>query len=275
MYPIDEMPVPELLRARQGNVPRADRPGRFDREDGEALIRKLTAYYWGMMTFIDDMLGRIMEVLTRRGLWEQTLVIFTTDHGAMLGDFGLTGKGNFLEQVIRVPYLVVPPGPPGPPGPGQAGPAYDGLVEHIDLVPTILDYAGLGPAPELPGQSLRPILEGRPEAFRPKGHVICEHGVPTPDGVIRRRQCLRTERFKYAFSVPAGPGEAPLVELYDLQADPQERVNVGADPAYRDEVERHARLLIAHRLETESNAWKAGGAARSEQALDPFGLPTA
>jgi arylsulfatase A-like enzyme len=131
-------------------------------------------------------------------------------------------------------------------------------VEHVDLVPTILDYAGLGTAPELPGQSLRPILEGRPEAFRPKGHIICEHGVPTPDGVIRRQQCLRTERYKYAFSAPAGPGEAPFVELYDLQEDPQERVNVAADPAYRDEVERHARLLIAHRLETESNSWKAG-----------------
>ncbi len=110
MYPIDEMPVPELLRERQRNVPRSDRPGRFDGEDGEPLIRKLTAYYWGMMTFIDDMLGRIMEVLTRRGLWEHTLVIFTTDHGAMLGDFGLMGKGNFREQVIRVPYLVVPAG---------------------------------------------------------------------------------------------------------------------------------------------------------------------
>ncbi|HEX2514872.1 MAG TPA: sulfatase-like hydrolase/transferase [Chloroflexota bacterium] len=283
MYPIDEMPVPQLLRERQRNVPRSDRPGRFDGEDGEPLIRKLTAYYWGMMTFIDDMLGRIMEVLTRRGLWGNTLVIFTTDHGAMLGDFGLMGKGNFREQVIRVPYLVVPPGtsqagapaPPSGAGAGRTGGVYDGLVEHVDLVPTILDYAGLGTAPELPGQSLRPILEGRPEAFRPKGHVICEHGVPAPAGAIRRQQCLRTERYKYVLSAPAGPGEAPFVELYDLQEDPQERVNVAADPAYRDEVERHARLLIAHRLETESNSWKAGLAARSEQALDSFGLPTA
>ena len=131
-------------------------------------------------------------------------------------------------------------------------------MEHVDLVPTILDYAGLGTAPELPGQSLRPILEGRPEAFRPRAHVICEHGVPAPAGAIRRQQCLRTERYKYVLSAPAGPGEAPFVELYDLQEDPQERVNVAADPAYRDEVERHARLLIAHRLETESNSWKAG-----------------
>jgi arylsulfatase A-like enzyme len=270
MYPIDEMPVPPLLHARQQNVPRGDRPNRFDREDGEALIRKVIAYYWGMMTFIDDMVGRIMEALTRRGLWENTLVIFTTDHGAMIGDFGQTGKGNFMEQVIRVPYLVVPPSSAPQSGPQRT---YDGLVEHIDLVPTILDYAGIPHPAELPGQSLRPVLEG--SVTTPKEHITCEHGLVQADGSIRRLTCLRTERYKYVFtsSNNAASGAEPFVELYDLESDPQELVNVASDPAYAAEVDRHARLLIDHRLETETNAWKSGLAATTPQSLDSFGVP--
>ncbi|MGH2368601.1 MAG: sulfatase family protein [Chloroflexota bacterium] len=275
VYPIDEMPVPPLLRARQRNILRGDRPRRFDREDGEALIRKIIAYYWGMTTFIDDMVGRIMEVMTRRGLWDNTLVIFTTDHGAMLGDFGQTGKGNFMEQVIRVPYLVVPPGPSDSSQERSPQRTYDGLVEHVDLVPTILDYAGIAPPAELPGWSLRPVLEGHTSDFAPKDHISCEHGVVQGDGAIRRLQCLRTTRYKYVFHGSTGSSDTGHgVEFYDLESDPHELVNVAADPAYADQVARHAELLIDHRLRTESSAWKCGLATTTAQPLDPFGLPT-
>ena len=152
-YDPASIPVPALLRARQQNVPEDERQkGRFDQEDGEGLIRTVIAHYWGMVALIDDMVGRIMEVLTRRGLWDNTLVVFTSDHGDMLGDFGKLGKGNFREPVIRVPFIVVPPGgsPAGADGVngvngtgGRRPRSYDGLVEHVDLVPTFLDYAEL------------------------------------------------------------------------------------------------------------------------------------
>ncbi|MBI3973441.1 MAG: sulfatase-like hydrolase/transferase [Chloroflexi bacterium] len=273
MYPQDEMPVPPLLRARQRNVPGADYTSRFDGENGEPLIRKIIAYYWGMMTFIDDMIGRIMDTLTRRGLWEHTLVLFTTDHGEMLGDFGKTGKGNFLERVIRVPYIVVPPTVtlPSPlvgEGPGVRAPSgvrtYDGLVEHVDLVPTVLDYAGIEQPGELPGQSLRPILEGRPADFTPKPFVICEHGSAD---LVHRSQCLRTDRYKYVFSTPDR-----RVEFYDLQEDPQELANAAGDPRHAAEIQRHAKLFIDHRLRTETNAWKCGLAAQTP-SLETWGLP--
>jgi choline-sulfatase len=159
------------------------------------------------------------------------------------------------------------------------------LVEHVDLVPTMLDYAG-GPSGgraiaqpgELPGRSLRPILEGRASDVAPKEHILCEHGVVEADGSIRRLQCLRTARYKYVFNGSGRPGTSPdaghSVELYDLEADPQERVNVAADPAYAAQVARSAELLIASRLATETNAWKCGLAATTPQPLDPFGLPT-
>jgi len=293
LYDQDSIPVPPLLHARQRNVPGQGRPSRFDREDGERLIRKLIAYYWGMITCIDDMMGRIMEVLTRRGLWEHTLVIFTTDHGEMLGDFGRLGKGNFTEQVIRVPYIVVPPGTgPGPvraglwgqradatsirygepssprPGAGARPRCIDSLVEQIDLVPTILDYAGLPQPPELPGSSLRPLLESAdPAPTRPptREAILCEY---VTNDRARRSACLRTERYKLVFSGMDGP-----VEFYDLQEDPQELVNVAGDPAYRAEVERHLRLLLHRLLWTGLNAWNTGGAARAQYEVDHFGRP--
>jgi len=263
MYPIDEMPVSPLLHARQNNVPGEDRKSRYDREDGEALARKVTAYYYGMMTCIDNMVGRITEVLTRRGLWENTLVIFTTDHGEMLGDFGRNGKGNFTEAVIRAPYIVVPPGstPAGEPQ------HFDGLVEHVDLVPTILDYAGQPRPGEVVGTSLRPALEGRGSEVPAKESVLCEY--VNNDSTLRQK-CLRTERYKYVFNGADRP-----VELYDLAEDPQELVNVAGEARYRDQVERHAKLLLDRLSTSEQTLWNSGGFARAKLELDGFGRPGA
>jgi arylsulfatase A-like enzyme len=267
MYPIDDMPVPELLRARQQNVAGEEgRKGRFDREDGERLIRKITAYYWAMMTFIDDMVGRIMEVMTRRGLWENTLVLYTTDHGEMLGDFGRTGKGNFTEQVIRAPYFLVPPGSKS----GASAPRYvDSLVEHIDLAPTILDYAGVEQPAELPGMSLRPVIEDASGDLRPKTKdtVLCEY---VTNNRSRRSKCLRTERYKYVFN---GADDPTPVEFYDLQEDPRELVNVAGDPAYRAEVQRHAELLLDKLGHSEQTAWNWGPYKEARIEVDGFGRP--
>jgi arylsulfatase A-like enzyme len=268
-YRPEDVPLPRLLRARQQGVDGA-RPSRFDRPDGEALIRKITAYYWAMVTFIDDMVGRIMATLTRRGLWENTLVIFTSDHGDMLGDFGKLGKENFTEPVVRAPYLLVPPGsPPTPPGGAGEPRNFDGLVEHIDLAPTMLDYAGIKQPAALPGVSLRPILEAEDPtalAFPGKEAVLCEY---VPGHQRWRSTCLRSGRYKYVFSGAGRPAE-----FYDLQRDPDELVNVAGDPASRQEVQRHAELLLARLSETQQTAWSGDPAARSVSLVDGFGRLT-
>ena len=272
MHHPEDIPVPELLRARQQHVPGGNRPTRFDGEDGERLIRKIIAYYWGMLTFIDDMMGRIMEVMTRRGLWDNTLVIFTTDHGEMLGDFGKLGKGNFTESVIRAPYIVVPPGSAAPaaldaPG-SRGGPivrAVDSLVEHIDLAPTILDYAGISHPPELPGISLRPILEHPTARPQTKDAVLCEY---TTNDRMQRQKCLRTERYKYIFNDGGRPAE-----LYDLEEDPLERVNVADDPRYVTELRHHAELLIDRLTSANLDAWSTTGVREAIWSTDHFGRP--
>jgi arylsulfatase A-like enzyme len=264
MYRQEDIPIPPLLHARQQHVPGEARRGRFDGPDGEALIRRIIAYYWAMVSFVDDMVGRIAEVLTRRGLWERTLVIVTTDHGEMLGDFGRSGKGNFAEQVIRAPYVVVPPGSrPRADGPRRIG----SLVEHVDLAPTILDYAGLAQPAELPGISLRSILEdasGNPQPAT-RDAVLCEY---VSNDRAQRSKCLRTARYKYVFQGAGRPAE-----LYDLEADPQERVNVAGDPAYRAEAQRHAELLLDRLMRSEQTPWNSGQSRTAAPALDGFGLP--
>jgi arylsulfatase A-like enzyme len=269
-YRPNDVPLPRLLHARQQGVDGGDRPSRFDRPDGEALIRKITAYYWAMTTFIDDMVGRIMETLTRRGLWDNTLVIFTSDHGDMLGDFGKLGKENFTEPVVRVPYLLVPPGSVPSNGGAPEQRHYDGLVEHMDLAPTMLDYAGIPQPPSLPGVSLRPILEAvdlTDPALGGKEAILCEY---VPKHQRWRSMCLRTDRYKYVFSGAGRP-----VEFYDLQADPNELTNVASDPAYRQEVVRHAELLLDRLVQTQQTAWSGDPAMRTTShnapKVDAFG----
>lgn len=268
MYEQDAIAIPPLLYARQLNAPGSDRPSRFERAGGEDLIRKIIAYYWGMVSFIDTMMGRIMDTLTRRGLLDNTLIIFTTDHGEMLGDFGMLGKGNFTEQVIRAPYIVVPPGSESGAGVRPEGPRpVDSLVEHIDLAPTILDYAGIPQPGELPGISLRSILESPMPTNRPptKDAILCEY---VSNDRRHRSKCLRTERYKYVYAGRDNP-----VEFYDLERDPQELVNVAGDPAYRDEVQRHAELLLDRLLTTEQTVWNHGGMTPPDR--DGFDRPVA
>ena len=201
MYPFDEMPLP---KSRSDNPPRSPKgkPAAWWGDD-TAKIRRWRSYYYGLTTLIDDMLGKIMALLDRRGLWENTLVILTSDHGDMAGDYNLMEKGNFYEEVIHVPLLVVPPGS------GRAQPTVSGLVEVSDIAPTILDYAGVPIPPQMAhAMSLRGLVEGGGEA---REAILCEH-------LVKKGQpsaCIRTERFKYIFS-----GLAKPPEFYDLQEDP-------------------------------------------------------
>lgn len=264
MYSPDNIPVPPLFRKRQHGAPRNAVPA-FDGPQGEDLIRRLIAHYWAMMSLIDDMVGRIMSVLTERGLWDNTMVIFTTDHGEMLGDFGQLGKGNFLEQVIRVPYIIVPPGS-GPP-PTDTRPRHvDDLVEHVDLAPTILDYANVAVPSGLSGRSLRALIENDSSRPAPRDSVLCEY---TTNDRSRRSICLRTHRYKY---IVHNNGQA--TEFYDLIEDPTEQVNVATDVRHTNELLRHAELLIKRLTGAKDNSWNTAGAFAARHELDHFGRPT-
>jgi arylsulfatase A-like enzyme len=224
MYPEDEVGLPPNYGVLEDGSPRETSPQQ------DAVARRFCAYYWGLVTLIDDQLGRILDAMERRGLLDSTLIIFTSDHGEMMFEFGRTGKSRFYEPVIRMPLILVPPG-----GLSE-GHQPDGLVETFDIAPTVLDYCGADVPAEMSAASLRLLVEGR---GRGKEMVLSEF---TDAGRQTQTTCVRTECYKYWHESPRGD-EC----LFDLESDPLERHNVAADPECRAEVDRH-RLLMLERL---------------------------
>ena len=172
------------------------------------------------------MVGRVIELLEARGLMDNTLIAFVSDHGEMAGDYNLMGKGNFYEEGIRVPLIVVPPG-------GASSSRVPALVETSDLAPTILDYAGVEIPPQMPTRSLRSLLEGGAGG---RESVLCEF---MTNDRSQKTKCIRTERYKYVFA-----GSDGQHEFYDLREDPDELRDLYHDPACGAEVSRHKDLLL-------------------------------
>ena len=130
------------------HMPHADQlPDGFD-------IRDLTSLYWGAVTWIDDVVGRVLDALDQSGQAEETLIMFTSDHGDMLGSHDQFGKSLLYEESIRVPLIARGPGLP------QGGVPSDGVASLVDLAPTLLDAAGLDRPDAMQGQSLLPMLRG-------------------------------------------------------------------------------------------------------------------
>ncbi len=184
------------------------------------------AIYKGMMAFTDAAIGRLLDGLKASGLDENTLVVFTSDHGHFYGQHGLVAKGPFMyEDLIRVPFLAR--------WPGQipAGQRSSDLVSLVDLAPTFLAAAGLEPPPWMSGLDLSAAWCGEPAARR-RDHVLVEHR-HQPSAIHVRTYV--DERYKLTIYYGREYGE-----LFDLREDPGERRNMWDDPA---QAELRSRLL--------------------------------
>ena len=183
-------------------------------------VRCIQAAYYAMIELIDDQFGRILKALDTSGQRENTIVIFTSDHGEALGDHGLILKGaRFYEGLVRVPLIF------NAPGTVVSGVRSPALVELTDLAPTFLELLGL-PVPEsMHGQSLAPILKGASDPTRHREHVRSEYfdAVDLPDATAATM--FRTERYKLVNYHNHGLGE-----LYDLSTDPWEHENLWDSP---------------------------------------------
>lgn len=205
----------------------AETPARYS--NGSALglhedMRRLQADYYAMIKQVDDQLGRVLDHLDALGLTDKTLVIFTSDHGEMLGDHGLLLKGaRFYEGLVRVPLIFK--------GPGLVAdrPRSPALVELTDIAPTLLDLAGLAVPEAMQGLSLAPILRGEADPSHHRDFVRCEYfdAVDLPDATAATM--FRTERYKLVRYHNHGLGE-----LFDLTFDPWEHDNLWTSPEYRD-----------------------------------------
>ena len=185
--------------------------------------KRLQARYWAQVELIDHNVGRMLEALDETGQRENTLVIFMSDHGDMVGEHGLRTKGcRFYEPLVRVPLLV------SWPAGFRQGLRSDALVELSDLVPTLLEVVGL-PVPEgVQGKSLLPILAGEADPHEHRDVVRSAYFCALP-GAPSRATMVRTRRHKLVVYHGLGLGE-----LFDMQEDPGEFDNLWDDPRHAD-----------------------------------------
>ncbi len=178
--------------------------------------------YFATITELDAQIGRLLAHLKARGVYEDTLVVFSADHGDSLGIHrGLTDKALFMyEETNRIPLLIKAPGQPAP----RTGGTEDRFVGTCDFYSTFLDYAGLPRADaELDGRSLRPLIEGEPgTAWRDSIVTECS-GL---DFLLTTQRALRYRNYNYVFN--AGDTD----ELYDLAADPHELRNLADESSF-------------------------------------------
>ena len=197
--------VPSPVRGDGRGKPRWVRDRDLGLTPEEAAVTR--RQYCAAIEAIDDGVGAILAALEARGWTQDTVVVFASDHGEMLGDHGLYTKSVAYEAALRVPLIAAGPGV-------RAGTTSDALAELIDLNPTLCELAGLQAQPGIDARSLAPLLAGDTEAHR-------EEAV----GVLRNFRCVRTRRWKWIDNINDGD------ELYDLEVDPDELVNVATEHA--------------------------------------------
>ena len=204
---------PDSLDIKSPILPQSAQSGLAEAETaGKRDARSLTAAYYAMIKLIDDQLARIIEALEATGQREDTVIVFTSDHGEALGDHGLIQKGcRFYEGLVRVPLIW------SWPGHFVADVRSNALVELSDIIPTLLELAGL-PLPDyMTGQSLLPILTGERSADAHRDYVRCEYmdALDLPD------YSAATMYYDGRYKIVVYHSH-DLGELYDLAADPDE-----------------------------------------------------
>lgn len=229
---LDEIPLPDYADGELDDKPvfqRVDHAGAYGGDAGYAFTdmtgtdhRMIRAAYWAMCDLIDVQVGRMLASLDRTGQRDNTVVVFTTDHGEMLGDHGIYLKGPyFYEPAVHVPLLI------SWPGAIEGGRRSQALVELVDLAPTLLDAAGLARHAGMQGRSLWPMLSGQHGLDQHHEDVYSEYynAMPWHKDPAAYTTMLRTETHKLVVTHGLATDE-----LYDLLEDPLERHNRWEDP---------------------------------------------
>jgi arylsulfatase A-like enzyme len=201
--------------------------------------RKITAAYFAMIEQVDTEMGRMLQVLEEMGQAENTIVIFMSDHGEMLGDHGMYLKGPyFYDCLTRVPLIVRWPGH------FKGGTKINSMVELIDIAPTLLDAAGIPIPSGMQGKSLMPLLTGQTREHRDSVYMEY-YDANAIFEIPPMMSSVRTSKWKLNFCDKPRMGE-----LYDLEKDPGEFNNLWNDPHYKDTQEMMLQNLVARMIET-------------------------
>ncbi len=272
MYGPDDVPPvlrDEAERANPHPVLGAYHNHRFSKVFSRDDVReRVIPAYMGLITQLDDQIGRLMTYLEDSGQMDNTLIVFTSDHGDYLGDHWLGEKELFHEQSVKIPLIIVDPSKEAD---TTRGSVCDALIESIDLVPTFVEVAGGTPRSEiLEGQSLMPYLHA--EMVEQRKLVISEYDYSFRAARQMTGQavgdCRLAMIFDGCFKLVHAEGFRPM--LYDLQVDPNEFADLGDQPQMRPVIEKLEADLFAwyrkhHTRTTISDAEIAKRAGREFQ----------
>lgn len=219
--------------------------------------RRLLDYYVFCMEDVDANLGRVLLALEQSGESDNTIVVFTSDHGEMAGSHGLRGKDTFVyEEKMKVPLIM------SAPGLLPRGMATNAMSSNVDVMPTLLSLAGINSGlPYMAGHDLTPVIKESAASVRDE--VILHHDseIRTPTTIGDKAQsnfkhpthirCIRDRKYKYAYYFRPETTEREY-ELYNLQEDPLEMTNLANDPGYAGRKRQMHDRLIERERELES-----------------------
>jgi arylsulfatase A-like enzyme len=216
----------------------------------DCQLEEAAASYYGLMTEVDDNLGRMFEFLIKAGAWNETLIIFTSDHGEQLGDHWMTGKLGFYDQSYHVPLIIKDP-MNNIDGDNRQ---IDLFTENVDLMPTLLDWLGMEVPLQCDGRSLVPFLRGQSctKQWRTEAHWefdfrdIIQQRAEKSLGIPSNRcnlAVVRDEQFKYVHFAALPP------LLFNIENDPGELNNLAGLSEYKDTVLEFSHKLLSWRME--------------------------
>ncbi len=202
--------------------------------------RSLIWGYYRLIEKVDSLIGKVLLNIKRNKLDENTLIVFTSDHGESMGSHGFNQKTLFYEESSRVPFIISYPGKVKP-----------GLSDYLintgtDILPTILNFAGIHSPADLPGKNLRTILENKKDDA-PRAYIVSENYLEqgaAVNGVIPRvkGRMIRSDAFKYCLYDTGMQRE----ELFDLKKDPGEKVNLAYHKSMKQILSQHQDYLRDH-----------------------------
>ena len=190
----------------------------------EEMIRRSIAAYYGFVSYVDHCIGRVVRKLEERDLRENTLIIYSSDHGEMLYKNGICEKHTFFEDAIKIPLIF------SLPGTIPEARRSDALISNIDLLPTVLNMLGMAVPEFVEGRDITPTFEGG----EVQDHVFGEYYHS-----LDPCRMVREKRFKYIHT------EEDICELYDIENDPTESINLAWYPQYAKRIENMEKLVMA------------------------------
>jgi arylsulfatase A-like enzyme len=236
LYPLEDITLPDAPADDDADIPL---PARNGAVPGYALTatpeqrRAAIRAYLACVSYVDEQAGRVLDAIKTKGLEDNTIVIFMSDHGWHLGEHGLWHKRSLFEESARVPFIVRTPGMK------TAGKSSDSLVESLDLFPTLCDLTGVPQLKQLEGKSLLPLLNDPSATLHDAAFTQARRG---PNAEFWGRT-VRTTRWRCTEWNEGRDG----IELYDHDTDPHEYTNLATDPKHAGTL-KELRALLAGKL---------------------------